>query len=340
MITHKNVITYTTWFVNAFKITKDNIFGNQTPFNFSMSVTDFYGALLSGAELDIIPKSYFSFPIQLVTYLNDRHINTIYWVLSVFSIIKYYQLFDYILPKYLKLVLFAGEVMQLPWLNYFRSKIPEAEYANLFGPTETTDICTYYVVNRDFKDNDVLPIGKTCEGLDVFLLNDQHQRIKEPNQKGEMYVSGPFVSEGYYQDKVRTAKTFVSDPSKETPCICYKSGDCCYYNDLGGLMFASRIDFQIKHLGYRIELGEIESNVLMIDGIMNAVCVYDSITDSIILFYTGKTKEDALNKELSSKVPHYMMPAVIKKEAILKTNPNGKIDRKYYQSNINTLINE
>lgn len=113
-ISHKNVVSYASWFIKEFNINQNNVFGNQTPFYFSMSVTDIYGTLLSGAELNIIPKSFFSFPIQLVNYLNERKINTIYWVPSVFSIIKYCKLFNYVMPKYLKLVLFAGEVMHVP----------------------------------------------------------------------------------------------------------------------------------------------------------------------------------------------------------------------------------
>lgn len=153
-----------------------------------------------------------------------------------------------------------------------------------------------------------------------------------------MYVSGPYVSEGYYNNEEKTKATFVVDPSGLTKNIYYKTGDCCYYNNYGEFMFLSRIDFQIKHLGYRIELGEIESNVLSLSGIMNALCLYDQPTDRIILLYTGQKKEDVLTQELSEKIPHYMVPAVVKKVSVLQTNANGKIDRKFYQSHIDELL--
>lgn len=39
-------------------------------------------------------------------------------------------------------------------LNYWIKNLDsDITYANLFGPTETTDICTFYVVDREFADD-------------------------------------------------------------------------------------------------------------------------------------------------------------------------------------------
>ena len=49
--------------------------------------------------------------------------------------------------------------MPVKQLNYWRQALPDIFYANLFGPTETTDICSYYVVNHTFSDEETLPIA-------------------------------------------------------------------------------------------------------------------------------------------------------------------------------------
>ena len=60
VVSNANVISYTNWFISAFGINDKTVFGSQTPFYFSMSVTDLFGALRTGAHLAIIPKKYIS----------------------------------------------------------------------------------------------------------------------------------------------------------------------------------------------------------------------------------------------------------------------------------------
>jgi acyl-coenzyme A synthetase/AMP-(fatty) acid ligase len=97
----------------------------------------------------------------------------------------------------------------------------------------------------------------------------------------------------------------------------------------GNLIYLGRSDFQIKHMGYRIELGEIENKVYSIDEIATCVVVYRD--EKIILYYVGNIKEDELAVKLKSKLPNYMIPNKIYKEALIKYNLNGKIDRSYYK---------
>ncbi|MGN0395214.1 MAG: AMP-binding protein, partial [Coprococcus sp.] len=177
VVSHKNVISYTKWYTETFGIDSDTVFGNQTPFYFSMSVSDVYSSLKEGATLQIIPKSLFSFPIKLMEFMNERKINTIYWVPSALCIIANWKMFQYAKLPLLKKVLFAGEVMPTRQLNYWIENLPDATFANLFGPTETTDICTYYVVNRSFADDEPLPMGNACNNCSVFVLDESGQLV-------------------------------------------------------------------------------------------------------------------------------------------------------------------
>lgn len=59
-------------------------------------------------KLHIIPKTLFSFPMNLIRFMNERRVNTIYWVPSALSIVANLKVLDYIMPEYLEKVLFAG----------------------------------------------------------------------------------------------------------------------------------------------------------------------------------------------------------------------------------------
>ena len=325
VISYKSVISYCKWFSETFNINSRTIFGSQTPFYFSMSVSDVFSTVMMGATLDIIPKSYFSFPLNLIKYMDEKKINTIYWVPSALSIVANLKTFDVIKPKYLKKVLFAGEVMPMKPLNIWRRALPKLMYANLYGPTELTDICTYYVVDRDFEDNETLPIGRTCNNCEAIILDENNNEVPY-GKEGELCIKGSIISLGYYNNKEKTDTTFVQNPlNKSFNELIYRTGDIVKYNDKGELIYLSRKDFQIKHMGYRIELGEIETNINAMDGITLCACIYES--DNIILYYEGKAKVEDIIKFSNERLVNYMRPNKIIKLSKMPYNSNGKIDR-------------
>ena len=336
IINHRNVLAYSKWASETFGISEKTVFGNQTPFYFSMSVTDVYSTLRTGATLVIIPKTYFTFPIKLIEFLNSFGVNTIYWVPSALSIVANFKLFDFMKPEKLRTVLFAGEVMPTKQLNYWINNLgDDVLYANLFGPTETTDICTYYVVDRKFADDEPLPIGKHCDNCDVFIINEKGEEAAV-GEEGELYARGSFLSAGYYNNPEKTAAAFVQNPLNTAyPEIVYKTGDLVREAENGEIMYICRKDYQIKHMGYRIELGEIETAASSVEGMQECACVYDEKNDKIVLFYSARRlKEDKLLEVLSTKLTSYLMPNRLEKLATMPHNQNGKIDRKLLKNSL------
>ncbi len=322
VVNHNAVMHYLNWFTNEFRINNKSIFANQTPLYFSMSISDVLGTIYSNATLYFVPHSYFSFPLYLLKYLEENKINTIYWVPSALNMISSFDgLSEFKLPN-LKKILFAGEVMPPKIINYFITH-HKAYYANLFGPTETVDICTYYEVSNIV--DKTVPIGKACKGLTTLIIKDGKE-----SDEGELYVKGPFLASGYYNNKEKTNEAFVQNPLNDSyPEIVYKTGDIVKKDKDNNLLFIGRSDFQIKHMGYRIELGEIENRVYSIKEINTCVIVYKN--DLIILYYVGTITEDDLMMKLKDKLPSYMMPNRIYKEIKMKYNMNGKVDRTYYK---------
>lgn len=338
VIHHKNVLSYSAWFCEAFSLDEHTVFGNQTPFYFSMSVSDVYGTLRSGATLHIIPKKLFSFPVKLLEYLNEKTVNTLYWVPSALCIVADWKALDFMPVPTLQRVLFAGEVMPSRQLNYWRSKLPEAVFANLFGPTETTDICCYYVVNRPIDDAQSVPIGVSCNNCECLIVGEKGL-ITVEGEMGELYVRGSFVAPGYFGNPEKTSSAFVQNPlHNDYPEFVYRTGDLVRLNSYGEMEYVCRKDFQIKHMGYRIELGEIESAANATEGIKLAVVIYDKEKDDIVLIYNGKKMDSTiLTAALAKRLPNYMMPTRIIRIREMPYNANGKIDRAFLSGHYNEL---
>ena len=234
-------------------------------------------------------------------------------------------------------VLFAGEVMPTKQLNYWIKSLDNVKFANLFGPTEATDICTFYVVDREFSDTDSLPIGKHCDNCNVFILKEDGTEASV-DEEGELYVRSSFVASGYYDNPEKTRAAFVQNPlNPYYPEIVYKTGDLVKMNERGEILYISRIDFQIKRSGYRIELGEIEAAANGHERIKGCACVYDKDSEKILLFYEGKKSDkDSVYEQVQNNVPVYMLPDEVIRIKELPKNANGKIDRiqllKIYQN--------
>ena len=328
VIAQKGMIDLAEWLVNTFNFTENDALGNQTPFYFDGSVKDICICLKSGATLNIIGKKYFTFPKLIIPFLNERKITAILWATSAIVLIGNSDILSVNLPQHLRLITFAGEAMPAKQLKVWMNKLPNVKYVNLYGPTEITVDCTYYEVDREFNDDEFIPIGKACHNKGILVFNDDNELAKV-GETGELCVRGTGVALGYYNNKEKTQEVFVQNPLHDLyEDKIYRTGDIVKYNDLGEIEFVSRKDFQIKHKGNRIELGEIEVAINSISDVTNATCIFDQENDKIVLFYTTLNNEelDIINL-VKDKIPVYMFPEVIKHLKVMPYNMNGKIDR-------------
>ena len=328
LISQRGMIDLTEWLVDTFRFTEQDALGNQTPFYFDGSVKDICICLKAGATLNVIGKKYFTFPKLIIPYLNDHKITAILWATSAIVLIGNSDILSVALPEHLRLVTFAGEAMPAKQLKVWMNKMPNVKFVNLYGPTEITVDCTYYEVDREFGDDEFIPIGQACQNMQVLVFNegDELVQIGEP---GKLCVRGTGVALGYYNNQAKTEEVFVQNPLHNLyEDKIYRTGDIVKYNERGELEFVSRKDFQIKHKGNRIEMGEIEVAVNSIPEVTNAACIFDQSNDKIVLYYTTTDGQelDIINL-VKGKIPVYMFPEVIVPLQQMPYNMNGKIDR-------------
>lgn len=327
VIPHKGVITYTEWCANEFKFDERTIFGNQTPFYFSMSVLDIFQTLRNSATMYIIPHNLFSFPIKLLAYMEERKINTIYWVPSALCLVANLKALNKVVVSTLEKVLFAGEVMPTKQLNAWLKTYPDVLFANLYGPTEVTDICTFYKVKNIIPDTESIPIGVPCKDSGIILLDENNGEAKK-GDIGELCVYGSTLAYGYYGNPQKTNEVFIQNPlNNKFNQVIYRTGDLVYYNEKDELIYKGRKDFQIKHMGHRIELGEIETIISSLEDITRCCCLYDINESKIVLFYTGTASMNDIDTCVNNMLPIYMHPAKVIKLDDMPINLNGKIDR-------------
>ena len=327
VVSHRAVIDFTEESSERMEFCSNEKYISQVPFYFDVSVLDIYCTLRNAAELHIVPKQYFTFPIKIMRYIEENQINALIWVPSALVLVANLKVLDKVDVGCLKKIMFCGEVMPNKQLNIWRKAVPDACFVNYYGPAEATCASTYYIVDREFADDEPLPIGKPAYNTGILILNDKDQIVKD-GEIGELCILGSGLALGYYKDEEKTRKAFIQNPLNHLYReIIYRTGDLVKMNEYGELIYMGRKDFQIKHMGYRIELGEIETAVSGLENIYMNCCLYDNIEKNIVLFYKGDLEEKEIMNVLRNKIPHYMLPRTVVRVSNMPLNANGKIDR-------------
>lgn len=329
VVSHASLVDYVEDFCNEIPLTGDDIIANQAPFYFDASLIDIYCTLKNAGTMGIVPLEYFSIPLKLLEYLENNKITAIRWVPSAMKMVYTFRGFKSLKPAYLRTIIFGAESMPTKCYNYWKDNYKDATFIQIYGPTEITGVCTYYIIDEEFADDETIPIGKAFNNTEVFLLDEDNNLITRSSVTGEICIKGSCLALGYYNSPEKTNEVFTQNPlNPYYPERIYRTGDLARYNDKKQLVFISRKDSQIKHMGHRIELGEIETAVSSLAGIKNVCCLYNQEKQKIVLFYESDTLTvEKLTEELKGRLVRYMIPNVLNKLDEMPLLRSGKVDR-------------
>lgn len=337
-VRHRSVMDYIDSYMDEVGMLPDDICGNQAPFYADMSLRDLYMTLAAGAELCIIPTKYFTFPVKLLQYMDEKKISYCMWVPTVYRIVAQFKALSKLRPSHLRTLCFSGETMPVSVYKYWEESYPDIDFWQFYGPSEITGSCCSYKVINGKEYDDVIPIGRAYRNTGIALL-DGEEIIPESDtgHKGEICVYGTCLAAGYYNNDEKTKESFVELPSElGYDGKMYRTGDMAYYDKDGVLVFSGRIDYQVKHMGKRVELGEIEAAAGSLDDVEACVCVHNKKRDALILFYMGKGEAKDIMNALDTKLPPYMIPAAVNRVESFPQLPNGKLNRKLLEEQENS----
>jgi len=199
---------------------------------------------------------------------------------------------------------------------------------NAYGPSEITVAATL----SDPLGDGRVPIGRPIDNCSVYVL-DEWQQLLPPGTEGELFVGGVGVARGYLGRPDLTAERFLPDPFAAEPgARMYRTGDRGRWLPDGQLEFLGRTDFQVKVRGNRVELQEIEAVIRRHPAVTGAAVVATQAKDgntalvAYVEMASASTPQE-LRELLASRLPAYMVPAVVQLVNQLPLTASGKVDR-------------
>ncbi|WP_053079585.1 non-ribosomal peptide synthetase [Brevibacillus brevis] len=321
------------WYTQEFTFTENERVLLIASASFDLAQKNLYAPLITGGRLILFEPGLYDYE-QMSSTIEREGITVINCTPSAFYPLLEENADDgYQKLKSLRWVFLGGEPIHMthlgPWL---RSPHCQAEIVNTYGPTECTDIASYYRMrNENWQGEVELPIGKPINNTRLYVV-DKEMKIVPEGMEGELCIGGVGVGLGYYNAPELTEERFVQ--SNELPeRVMYKTGDIVKRLPDGNIMFIGRVDHQVKIRGFRIEIEEIEKKLLDHHQVKEAVvtAVQDASGDTTLRAYvvpiTNLTTDQICNY-LQMELPAYMVPQLVMILEALPLTPNGKIDRK------------
>lgn len=329
VLNHRSFFDFMAWSFETMPFTDDEVIGSLSPVVFDIYSFELCLMMTKSSTIMLIPDNLAMFPVKILQLLEKYKATFLFWVPTIMVNIANMELLNKVDLSSIKLIWFAGEVFPTKQLNLWRKQLQNTMFVNMYGPIEITLDCTYFIVDRDFADDEALPIGYPCRNSDVLILDEDKEAVD--GEDGELCVRGTSLAMGYYNNPEKTHAAFVQNPlNPYYPELIYRTGDIVCKNSSGEIMFKGRKDTLIKHLGYRIELGEIEHIIVSVLKIVDNVCVmYDKNKKEIICIYENDDEISMADfrKKIGNALPKYMMPTIYIHTKSMPRNTNGKIDR-------------
>lgn len=310
---------------------------------FDVSVQSYLVALTRGACVYTVPYGQVKY-LYAASLIQEQKITFGAMAPSMLTYLRPY--FDEFDATSMRQCILTAEACPVDLMEAWYKCAPNVEIYDFYGPTEATIYCTYYKLTRGGNNlslNGIISIGKPMANVQAIIIDEDGRPIPIPSLigqgeiiKGELCVAGPQVTSGYWKNDEKNASSFFTLPFREGKGVgsirYYHTGDLCYWDESGNIMYSGRIDQQAKIQGFRVELGEIEFHAreyfnkekrVMAIAFQNE----KNLTEIALFIESEPIDTKPMTEYLRSKMPSYMIPTRILFEPNFPLNKSEKVDR-------------
>ncbi|WP_370415265.1 amino acid adenylation domain-containing protein [Streptomyces fradiae] len=304
------------------------------PLSFDVSFQEIFSTLCGGGTLHLLSEDERRDMPALLRLLDREGVERLYLpYVALQQLAEAAAALD-LAPRGLKALLSSGEQLRVTdEIRRLCAALPGVILENQYGPTESHVITAYTMQGDPARFPALPPIGRPVDRSRVHVL-DGRGRPVPAGVKGELYLAGDCLAEGYVGRADLTAERFTVHPV--TGERLYRSGDLGMRLPGGDIVCLGRADSQVKVRGYRVEPAEVELAVGRFaaghPGIQEVAVVARRRegNDSFLAAFLTGDRDGAdlvlLRKQLRTVLPDYMTPSHFEWLPALPLTPSGKRD--------------
>ncbi|MFB8277375.1 non-ribosomal peptide synthetase [Nocardia colli] len=324
-VSHRALLNYCAAFWERVSLPSMESFGLATTFAADLGKVSVYGALLSGARLDVYPRDTTLDPIALAADLAAHPVDCLTYTPSQLEALAAEGDLAALLPK--RVLVVAGEAFPPRLAAAILRVRPDLEVHNGYGPSEATILATTHRVSPADADRPRVPVGTPLNGVRGVVLDDDLGPVPD-GTPGTLYLGGECVALGYLGDPARTDAKFLRLDDSGDRFYC--TDDLVIREPDGTLDYLGRADRQIKIRGNRVEPGEVEVALLDSPGVRQAVVTGERAQPQqpleLVAYVVGNAQPAELIRALRATLPSALVPSRIVPVPHIPVTPNGKAD--------------
>ncbi|RGA06681.1 non-ribosomal peptide synthetase [Microbispora triticiradicis] len=300
------------------------------PTSFDVSFQEIFSTLCSGGALHLVSEARRHDMPGLLRLLDREGIERIFMPYVALQQLAHASDALGLVPRSLKVVVSSGEQLRVtPEIRRFCARLPGVVLENQYGPTES-HVVTSFTMSGDPESFPTLPpIGTAIDGATARVL-DARLRPVPVGVKGEIYLGGVVLADGYIGSPELTAERFVRDASGTR---LYRTGDLGYLLPSGDIAGTGRADDQVKVRGFRVEPAEVEHALagLSLPGVREVAVVArrreaDAFLAAFLVGDGERSDPREVRRRLRAVLPGYMVPTHVTWLDALPLTASGKRD--------------
>ncbi len=326
MMTHQSMVFATWSLIEYLRLSQEERIMLVLPLSFDYGLYQLLMSVTIGATL-IIEKS-FIFLGSIYKQIEKTKPTVFPGVPTVFAMmISSYKRKPFSFDSVTKITNTAAALSTeyIPWLKKI---FPNALIFKMYGLTECKRVS---YLEPELIDKKTASVGKAIPGTEVFILRDDG-KIAAPNEPGILYVRGPHVMAGYWNQEELSQEVLKPGKLPGERILC--TNDLFKMDKEGFLYFVGRNDDIIKTRGEKVSPVEVENVINKLPGVNESavIGVPDDIMGQVLVAYITCEKgkpitEKEVQQFCAGHLESFMIPQKVFILESLPKNANGKIDK-------------
>jgi O-succinylbenzoic acid--CoA ligase len=216
---------------------------------------------------------------------------------------------------------YGGAPMPVPTIDALAARLPDLELVNAYGATETTSPTTMMPPGATRAHADTVGVALPC--AEVLAMDDEGREVPA-GETGELWIAGPMVVPGYWDNPTATAASFSAG--------FWRSGDLGSVDAEGYVRVFDRKKDMLNRGGFKIYSVEVENALMGYAGVVEAAIVarpcpvLGERVHAYLHAPSAAHDDEAVRAHCRRLLADYKVPETITwTDAPLPRNANGKV---------------